>query len=250
MKKQLLFLTSIFCVMLLQAQMRMPQSNLPRFNRWLNNDEFVINTKLKAGTPSADYVYNINTKAYTPAPAAVMKEEATVSLKNGEVSIKVSGVETVLTSDKGDKKNPQLSPDGRFVGYTMDNNLYTVGVADKKVTAITAEKERGILNGYASWVYFEEIFGRPSQYRAFWWSPDSKFISFMRFDESKVPMFPIYNSEGLHGFVEETRYPKVGDPNPTVKIGWATPTGGKITWADFNDQEDQYFGWPIWNPNN
>ena len=51
MKKQLLFLTSIFCVMLLQAQMRMPQSNLPRFNRWLNNDEFVINTKLKAGTP-------------------------------------------------------------------------------------------------------------------------------------------------------------------------------------------------------
>ena len=250
MKKQLLFLTSIFCVMLLQAQMRMPQSNLPRFNRWLNNDEFVINTKLKAGTPSADYVYNINTKVYTPAPPAVMKEEATVSLKNGEVAIKISGVETVLTSDKGDKKNPQLSPDGQFVGYTKDNNLYTVGVADKKVTAITSEKQNGILNGYASWVYFEEIFGRPSQYRAFWWSPDSKFISFMRFDESKVPMFPIYNSEGLHGFVEETRYPKVGDPNPTVKIGWATPTGGEITWADFNDQEDQYFGWPIWNPNN
>ena len=250
MKKQLLFLTSIFCVMLLQAQMRMPQSNLPRFNRWLNNDEFVINTKLKAGAPSADYVYNIITKAYTPAPAAVLKEEATVSLKSGEVVIKVSGVETVLTSDKGDKKNPQLSPDGQFVGYTKDNNLYTVGVADKKVTAITSEKERGILNGYASWVYFEEIFGRATQYRAFWWSPDSKYISFMRFDEEKVPMFPIYNSEGLHGFVEETRYPKVGDPNPTVKIGWSTPTGGKITWADFNDQEDQYFGWPIWNPNN
>jgi hypothetical protein len=91
MKKQLLFLTSIFCVLFLQAQMRMPQSNLPRFNRWLNNDEFVINTKLKAGTPSADYVYNINTKAYTPAPAAVMKEDATVSLKNGEVSINVIG---------------------------------------------------------------------------------------------------------------------------------------------------------------
>ena len=51
MKKQLLFLTSIFCVLFLQAQMRMPQSNLPRFNRWLNNDEFVINTKLKAATP-------------------------------------------------------------------------------------------------------------------------------------------------------------------------------------------------------
>jgi len=142
MKKQLLFLSSIFCVMLLQAQMRMPQSNFPRFNRWLNNDEFVINTKLKPGSPSADYVYNINTKAYTPASAAVLKEEATVSLKSGEVVIKVSGVETVLTSDKGDKKNPQLSPDGQFVGYTNNNNLYTVGVADKKVTAILLKKKK------------------------------------------------------------------------------------------------------------
>ena len=105
MKKQLLFLTSIFCVILLQAQMRMPQSNFPRFNRWLNNDEFVINTKLKAGSPSADYVYNIITKTYTPAPAAVIKEAATVSLKNWEVVIKVSGVETTLTIDKGDKKS-------------------------------------------------------------------------------------------------------------------------------------------------
>jgi dipeptidyl-peptidase-4 len=72
----------------------------------------------------------------------------------------------------------------------------------------------------------------------------------MRFDERKVPMFPIYNSEGQHGFVEETRYPKAGDQNPTVKIGWTTPDGGSITWADFNEMEDQYFGWPIWNPNN
>ena len=179
MKKQLLLLVSLFCISLLQAQMRMQSSNLPRFNRWLNNDEFVINTKLKAGTPSADYVYNVNTKAYTSAPAAVLKAEATVSLKNGEVVINVSGIETILTSDKGDKKNPQLSPDGQFVGYTRNNNLYTVAVADKKVTAITTEKERGILNGYASWVYFEEIFGRATQYRAFWWSPDFSLYKFV-----------------------------------------------------------------------
>ena len=246
--KKIIFLASQLCIALLMNA-QMPNSNMPRFNRWLNNDEFVINTKLSGKAASADYVYNINTKQYTPAPPLV-KEEKLLTVKDGDLFVKINGVDKQITSDKKEKKNPTLSPDGQYVAYTQNNNLYTVSVADLKLTAITNETTKGILNGYASWVYFEEIFGRPTQYRAFWWSPDSKFISFMRFDERNVPMFPIYNSEGQHGFVEETRYPKVGDPNPTVKIGWVAPTGGNITWADFNDQEDQYFGWPIWNPNN
>ena len=246
MKKIALLGSQLLLGLYLVAQM--PYSSLPRFNRWLNNDEFVINTKINGNTTAADYVYNINTIQYTPAPP-VAKEEKLMTVKEGDIFVKVNGVDKQITSDKKEKKNPTLSPDGQYVAYTQNNNLYTVSVADAKVTAITNESTKGILNGYASWVYFEEIFGRPTQYRAFWWSPDSKFISFMRFDERNVPMFPIYNSEGQHGFVEETRYPKVGDANPTVKIGWTTPTGGNITWADFNDQEDQYFGWPIWNPN-
>ena len=246
--KKIIFLASQLCIALLMNA-QMPNSNMPRFNRWLNNDEFVINTKLAGKAASADYVYNINTKQYTPAPPLV-KEEKLLTVKDGDLFVKINGVDKQITSDKKEKKNPTLSPDGQYVAYTQNNNLYTVSVADLKLTAITNETTKGILNGYASWVYFEEIFGRPTQYRAFWWSPDSKFISFMRFDERNVPMFPIYNSEGQHGFVEETRYPKVGDPNPTVKIGWVAPTGGNITWADFNGQEDQYFGWPIWNPNN
>jgi dipeptidyl-peptidase-4 len=97
-------------------------------------------------------------------------------------------------------------------------------------------------------VYWEEIFGRATRFRAFWWSPDSKQIAYMRFDESMVPMFPIYSSEGQHGFIEETRYPKAGDKNPEVKLGFVQPDGGATVWADFNDKEDQYFGWPIWRP--
>ncbi len=230
---------------------QMPSNNLPRFIRWIDNDQIVVSTKLNKETTAKEYVYNTVTKQYSVAPAAALPPaEKQVMVKNANIFLKENGTETQLTFDAAEEKNPTLSPDGNFVGYTKNNNLYTVSIADKKETAITSENTKGILNGYASWVYFEEIFGRPTQYRAFWWSPDSKYISFMRFDERQVPMFPIYNSDGQHGFVEETRYPKAGDPNPTVKIGWTSPTGGAITWADFNDQEDQYFGWPIWNPNN
>ena len=229
---------------------QMPQSGLPRFIRWVDNNQFVLNTKRGDDAAPKNYLYNLTTKQYSIAPADVVPTEKSVFLKKGDIFLNENGAETQLTFDVAEEKNPTLSPDGNYVGYTKNNNLYTLSLATKKEVAITNDGATGILNGYASWVYFEEIFGRPTQYRAFWWSPDSKYISFMRFDERKVPMFPIYNSEGQHGFVEETRYPKAGDQNPTVKIGWTTPDGGSITWADFNEMEDQYFGWPIWNPNN
>ncbi len=238
-------------LVILTANAQMSGNNLPRFIRWVDNDQILVSTKLNKETTPKEYLYNTVTKQYSPAPAATIPAtEKSVVVKNANIYLKENGAEIQLTFDAAEEKTPILSPDGKYVGYTKNNNLYTLSLADKKEHAITSENTKGILNGYASWVYFEEIFGRPTQYRAFWWSPDSKYISFMRFDEREVPMFPIYNSEGQHGFIEETRYPKAGDPNPTVKIGWTSPTGGNITWADFNEQEDQYFGWPIWNPNN
>jgi dipeptidyl-peptidase-4 len=238
-------------LVILTANAQMSGNNLPRFIRWVDNDQILVSTKLNKENTPKEYLYNTVTKQYSPAPAATIPAtEKSVVVKNANIYLKENGTEIQLTFDAAEEKTPILSPDGKYVGYTKNNNLYTLSLADKKEHAITSENTKGILNGYASWVYFEEIFGRPTQYRAFWWSPDSKYISFMRFDEREVPMFPIYNSEGQHGFIEETRYPKAGDPNPTVKIGWTSPTGGNITWADFNEQEDQYFGWPIWNPNN
>ena len=249
MKKTILFAV-VLSSLSFSAIAQMSQSGLPRFIRWVDNNQFVLNTKRGEDAAPKNYVYNLATKQYSIAPAEVVPTEKTVFLKKGDVYLRENGSEMQLTFDATEEKNPTLSPDGNYVGYTKNNNLYTLSLATKKEVAITNDGATGILNGYASWVYFEEIFGRPTQYRAFWWSPDSKYISFMRFDERKVPMFPIYNSEGQHGFVEETRYPKAGDQNPTVKIGWTTPDGGSITWADFNEMEDQYFGWPIWNPNN
>jgi dipeptidyl-peptidase-4 len=248
--KKIVVLFLIFSQIAIVALAQIPQSNLPRFIRWVDNNQVVVNTKLSNEKIAKDYVYNIATKQYSEAPANIQNNDKLVIVKNANLYLKENGVETQLTFDAVEEKNPTISPDGKYVGYTKNNNLYTLSLSDKKEIAITNEDSKGILNGYASWVYFEEIFGRPTQYRAFWWSPDSKFISFMRFDERKVPMFPIYNSDGQHGYIEETRYPKVGDPNPSVKIGWVAPTGGNITWADFNEQDDQYFGWPIWNPNN
>lgn len=143
--------------------------------------------------------------------------------------------------------NPTWSPDGTRIAYTKDNDLYSINVSTKEIVRHTFDGNALILNGYASWVYYEEIFGRPSRYRAFWWSPDSKVIAFYRFDNSKVPMFPIYLPDGKRGYLNETRYPKAGEANPSVRIGFVSEAGGETVWADFNENLDQYFGTPFWS---
>ena len=143
--------------------------------------------------------------------------------------------------------NPTFSPDSTLVAFTRDGDLYVIPADGGKETRLTFDGSTTVYNGYASWVYYEEIFGRPSRYRAFWWSPDSRKIAFYRFDDTQVPMFPIYSPFGQDGSLRETRYPKAGERNPEVKIGFIDlENPGSIVWADFDPTEDQYFGTPFW----
>lgn len=166
---------------------------------------------------------------------------------NGAVADNPRPVTTPVSVAGG--RTVTASPDSQWVAYTKkDNNLYVMEVATKKETQLTSDGTGVILNGYASWVYYEEILGRGSRYKAFWWSPDSKRICYMRFDDSEVPVFPLYVIEGQHGYLENAHYPKSGDKNPEVKIGVVSVNGGATTWADFNQKDDQYFGAPYWTP--
>ena len=142
--------------------------------------------------------------------------------------------------------NLTYSPDSTRLAFTRDNDLWVVDIASGKETRLTTDGSEVILNGYASWVYYEEILGRPSRYRAFWWSPDSRKLAFYRFDDSQVPMFPIYSAVGQDGVIRRTHYPKSGERNPEVRIGFVNLDQPGIVWADFDKHEDQYFGIPFW----
>ena len=148
--------------------------------------------------------------------------------------------------------NLTYSPDSTMLAFTRANDLYVVTIADGKECRLTFDGTDVVMNGYASWVYYEEILGRPSRYRAFWWSPDSKRLAFYHFDDTEVPMFPIYSPFGQDGKLRETHYPKVGEKNPEVRIGFVdvpAALSGQVStvWADFDEKEDQYFGIPFWS---
>jgi dipeptidyl-peptidase-4 len=151
-----------------------------------------------------------------------------------------------ITFSNSEEKNPTFSPDGKKVAFTRDNDLYVVNLSNGRESRLTTDGTDLIYNGWASWVYFEEILGRGSRYRAFWWAPDSEQIAYLRSDDTNVPMFPIYRSEGTHGELEQTRYPKAGDPNPKVKLGVVTISDAKTVWMDMDYSQDQYIAWPFW----
>ena len=218
---------------------------LPVITRWTDDNHFILVKNNKS------YIIECRTGAEKEVPEGeVNREEVLVKtsayIKNNDLYIKQNGSEVLLKNDKTKKSNPTLSPDGNYVAYTGNNDLYTINVNTKEEARITNDGSDSILNGYASWVYTEEILGRVSQYRSFWWSPDSKHLAFFRTDDSPIPVYTITDGNGQHGYVEKERYPKAGDPNPNVKIGIVKPTGGTITWADFNEKDDQYFGAPYW----
>jgi dipeptidyl-peptidase 4 len=218
---------------------------LPSGFIWIDDSHFTYSKESKK------YVYDCKTNIET----LYVEPE----IKKGSIAVKPSIVnksnnlynsknvaDEQLTFDEAKEINPTLSPDGKYVAYTKNNNLYTINIETKKETQLTTDGSDVILNGYASWVYYEEILGRQSRYKSFWWSPDSKTIAYFRSDDTNVPIFMITDAPGQHGVVETTRYPKAGDKNPTIKIGFVNAAGGATVWGDFNEKDDQYFGQPNW----
>lgn len=156
-----------------------------------------------------------------------------------------------LTNDKTPEVNARFSPDGKKAAYTKNKDLYVFDITGNKETRLTFDATDKIYNGYSSWVYMEEILGRPGRYAAFWWSPDGNKLAYLRTDESSVPVFTLNRldePDGLHGLVEATPYPKPGDPNPMVKMGIADIATTKTVWVKTDYSVDQYTAWPFWTP--
>ena len=240
------FLISVLMLTVAFAAAAQEFNRIPRAWKWVDEDE-VIFTYNGTFADSAAFVVN--------AKNAKVRTGVSAPEKYQDFPLKPTGA-----------VNLTYSPDSTKLAFTRDNDLFVVDIASGEETRLTHDGTDLIMNGYASWVYYEEILGRPSRYRAFWWAPDSKKIGFYRFDNTEVPLFPIYSAHanpkaaaaqsqsprvtdlGIGGSFSETRYPKCGQENPQVKIGIVEIDGGDITWADFDPTQDQYFGIPFWSP--
>ncbi len=156
-----------------------------------------------------------------------------------------------LTNDAGQEMNARFAPGDRKLAYTKNRDLYVYDLDQGREIRLTTDATDLIYNGWASWVYMEEILGRGSRYAAFWWSPDAERIAYLHTDDAPVPLFylnALKETDGLHGRQEITPYPKAGDANPRVKMGIVELSTGVTTWVKSDENIDQYTAWPFWTP--
>ena len=142
-----------------------------------------------------------------------------------------SGGVSRLTRSPEAEEQPSFSPDGRFVAFIRDHDLYVVAVDHRREYPLTDDGSDAVRNGLLDWVYQEEIYGR-GNFRGYWWSPDSTRLAYLQLDNSDVPSYTIVDHIPYHPEVEEWHYPKAGDPNPVVRLGIVQSSGGETIWVD------------------
>jgi len=159
----------------------------------------------------------------------------------------------LLASDGTPALTPALSPDGAWVAFVRDAELYVLPADGGNPRQLTHDaRGTGKTNGLAEYVAQEEM----HRSEGFWWSPDSRYLAFEQADETHIPVYRIVH-QGQdavgEGAQEDHRYPFAGQPNARVRLGVVAVEGGDTAstplWLDLGDDPDIYLARVQWCPN-
>ncbi len=145
-----------------------------------------------------------------------------------------------LTSTPGAEREGSFSPDGRYLAFVREGNLFVTDRESGVERRLTADGGRKLLNGVLDWVYQEEIYGR-GNFTGYWWSPDGARIAFLQLDETPVAEFAVLDHSPYRQTVELTAYPKAGDPNPRAKLAVVDVRGGAPRFLDLYKYQNSEF---------
>ncbi|MBB5705880.1 S9 family peptidase [Sphingopyxis panaciterrulae] len=162
---------------------------------------------------------------------------------DGDVyTVTLDGKTRRLTSSEASEIDLNIADDGRRISFVRDQNLFAVSLADGREAQITTDGKGTITCGTAEFVAQEE-FGRST---GAWWSPAGDRIAFECFDESAVQVVTrtAIGAEGASTY--DQRYPAAGTANATVSLWVANPDGSGRQKVDLGSDPDVYLvgvGW-------
>ncbi|EMG48554.1 STE13 Dipeptidyl aminopeptidase A [Candida maltosa Xu316] len=129
-----------------------------------------------------------------------------------------------------------FSPDGKYVYFGFEHNLYIQDLTGDNINQITTDGSPNIFNGKADWTYEEEV--SPSD-KMIWWTQNAEKFIFAKIDDTKVKeveldyyvkentdvgttyqQSDVPKKEGVNQYPIKTslKYPKTGSPNPSISL--------------------------------
>jgi dipeptidyl-peptidase 4 len=153
---------------------------------------------------------------------------------------------TLVRLSAGKQSYATFAPDGSKVAFCRDNDLFYVKLDSHEELKITFDgKPNSRINGSTDWVY-EEEFGFA---QAFWWSPDSRRIAYLSFDESEVREYNMQTWGDLYPRDYRFKYPKAGEANAKVSVSVFEVSSDRFLRLDTGTETDQYLPRVTWTQN-
>lgn len=150
-----------------------------------------------------------------------------------------------LTHSDGYETDAKFSPQGHYVSYVREQNLYVMPLDGRPEIAITQDGGDTVKYGMAEFVAQEEM----ARMTGYWWSADEQHLALTRVDTSPVPEAirnEIY-ADGIKQIAQ--RYPYAGANNVAIQLGVASvnikPT---IKWLNISNGKDGYLARVKWAP--
>jgi dipeptidyl-peptidase 4 len=141
-----------------------------------------------------------------------------------------------LTETEADEIDAKVSPQGNFVSFVRDQDLFVMDLASGQERPVTTDGEGLISWGTAEFIAQEEM----DRDTGYWWSPNERFIALQRTDESTVDIIPRLDITGGGATVIEQRYPRAGRPNAVVELWVQDVAADRRVKVDLGDNADIY----------
>jgi dipeptidyl-peptidase-4 len=147
-----------------------------------------------------------------------------------------------LAAGAGTIVDPKWSPDGKWVSYVRDHDVYAYDLSTDKEHAVTTGGTATKTHGLAEFVAQEEM----DRHTGYWWSPDSKFIAYEEADHAGVETW--YIADPLKPDVKpaEQFYPRPGKKNVSVRLGVKPVAGGETVWVNWDRAKYEYLARVDW----
>lgn len=151
-----------------------------------------------------------------------------------------------LSTEHPRQMSPLFSPDNRMVAFVADNNIYIKKIDFNSEVAVTTDGEKNrIINGVPDWTYEEEF----STTLSMAWSPENDVLSFLKYNETDVPMYSFMLYEGSCAPMDQYalypgefsyKYPVAGQHNSKVTLHSYEVDTRKTKEITFRDNNIEY----------